>query len=109
MKEAGLDKQTIHLRVTGCPNGCARPFLAEIGLVGKGPRTYNLLLGGDGSGTRLNKVYRDNIAEAEILDTLDGLFARYAAERTPRERFGDFVVRAGIIRRVENAASDFHD
>jgi sulfite reductase (NADPH) hemoprotein beta-component len=95
--------------MTGCPNGCARPFLAEIGLVGKGPRTYNLLLGGDGSGTRLNTLYRENIAEAEILDTLDRLFARYAQERTPQERFGDFVVRVGIVRRVENAASDFHD
>jgi sulfite reductase (NADPH) hemoprotein beta-component len=104
-----LAGQEIVIRMTGCPNGCARPFLAEIGLVGKGPRTYNLLLGGDGSGTRLNKLYRDNIAEAEILDTLDGLFARYAAQRAAGERFGDFVVRAGIIRRVENAASDFHD
>ena len=105
----GLAGQEMVIRMTGCPNGCARPFLAEIGLVGKGPRTYNLLLGGDGSGTRLNKLYRDNIAEAEILDTLDGLFARYAAQRAAGERFGDFVVRAGIIRRVENAASDFHD
>ncbi|WP_295455159.1 assimilatory sulfite reductase (NADPH) hemoprotein subunit [uncultured Thiodictyon sp.] len=105
----GLADQPIVIRMTGCPNGCARPFLAEIGLVGKGPRTYNLLLGGDGSGTRLNTLYRENIAEAEILDTLDGLFARYAQERTPQERFGDFVVRVGIVRRVENAASDFHD
>ncbi len=105
----GLAGQEIVIRMTGCPNGCTRPFLAEIGLVGKGPRTYNLLLGGDGSGTRLNKLYRDNIAEAQILDTLDGLFVRYAAERAAGERFGDFVVRAGIIRRVENAASDFHD
>ena len=86
-----------------------RSFLAEIGLVGKGPRTYNLLLGGDGRGTRLNKLYRDNIAEAEILATLDGLFARYAAEREAQERFGDFVVRIGIVRRVENATRDFHD
>jgi sulfite reductase (NADPH) hemoprotein beta-component len=105
----GLADQEIVIRMTGCPNGCARPFLAEIGLVGKGPRTYNLLLGGDGRGTRLNRLYRDNIAEAEILATLDGLFARYAAEREAQERFGDFVVRAGIVRRVANAARDFHD
>jgi len=99
----------IVMRMTGCPNGCARPFVAEVALVGKAPGRYNLLLGGDGSGTRLNKLYRENIAEAEILDTLDGLFLRYAVERTPQERFGDFVVRVGIIRRVENAARDFHD
>ena len=105
----GLADQAIVIRMTGCPNGCARPFLAEIGLVGKGPRTYNLLLGGDGRGTRLNKLYRENIAEAEILATLDGLFVRYATEREPLEGFGDFVVRVGIIRRVEHAARDFHD
>lgn len=105
----GLASEEIVIRMTGCPNGCARPYLAEIGLVGKGPRTYNLLLGGDGHGTRLNRLYRDNIAEAEILATLDGLFARYVAEREAQERFGDFVVRAGIVRRVVNAARDFHD
>ncbi len=105
----GLAEQPIVIRMTGCPNGCARPFLAEIGLVGKGPRTYNLMLGGDGRGTRLNRLYRENIPEDGILEALDGLFARYAAERAPGEPFGDFVVRAGIVRRVVNAARDFHD
>ncbi len=105
----GLQQQDLVIRMTGCPNGCARPFLAEIGFVGKGPGTYNLLLGGDGRGARLNKLYRENIGEAEILTTLDGLLARFAAERLPNERFGDFAVRAGIVKRVVDAARDFHD
>jgi sulfite reductase (NADPH) hemoprotein beta-component len=105
----GLADQAIVIRMTGCPNGCARPFLAEIGLVGKGPRTYNLLLGGDGRGTRLNTLYLENIAEAEILAALDGLFARYAAGCHPQEGFGDFVIRTGIVRPVETATRDYHD
>jgi sulfite reductase (NADPH) hemoprotein beta-component len=105
----GLADQEIVIRMTGCPNGCARPFLAEIGLVGKGPRTYNLLLGGDGRGTRLNTLYLENIDEAEILTALDSVFARYAAERHPQEGFGDFVIRAGIVRSVETATRDSHD
>lgn len=104
----GLAELDLVLRITGCPNGCARPYLAEIGLVGKGPRRYNLFLGGDGTGTRLNKLYRENIGEEEILSTLDGLLARFAAERELGERFGDFVIRAGIVRRVTCAARDFH-
>ncbi|MCG6861828.1 MAG: assimilatory sulfite reductase (NADPH) hemoprotein subunit [Chromatiaceae bacterium] len=104
----GLADLDLVLRITGCPNGCARPYLAEIGLVGKGPRRYNLLLGGDGTGTRLNKLYRENLAEEEILGTLDSLFARFAAERRPGERFGDFVIRAGIVPPVTDAARDFH-
>ncbi len=104
----GLEREALVIRMTGCPNGCARPFLAEIAFVGKGPGTYNLLLGGDGRGARLNSVYRENIGETEILTELDGLFARFAAERQPDERFGDFVVRVGIVRRVVNAARDFH-
>jgi sulfite reductase (NADPH) hemoprotein beta-component len=108
MTRHGLAEQAIGLRITGCPNGCARPYLAEIGLVGKGPRTYNLLLGSDGKGTRLNKTYRENIGEEAILRTLDELLGRYAAERVPAERFGDFVLRAGLVRCVENPARDFH-
>jgi sulfite reductase (NADPH) hemoprotein beta-component len=108
-RKHGLADVAPVMRMTGCPNGCARPYLAEIGLVGKGPTTYNLLLGGDGKGTRLNKLYRENIGEREILTTLDGLLGLYAAERQPSERFGDFVIRTGIVRRVENPARDFHD
>ncbi len=105
----GLADLDLVLRITGCPNGCARPYLAEIGLVGKGPGKYNLLLGGDGKGARLNKLFRENIGEQEILAELDGLFARFAAGREPGERFGDFVIRADIVRRVLDAARDFHD
>ena len=99
----------LHLRMTGCPNGCARPYLAEIGLVGKGPGRYNLMLGGDGRGTRLNKLYRENQSEAQILETLDDLLGRYARERTGDEKLGDFVIRAALVRPVINAARDFHD
>src|SRR6185503_8584841 len=92
----GLKEVPIRLRITGCPNGCARPYLAEIGLIGKAPGRYNLYLGGDGIGQRLNVLYRENVDEPTILTALDELFARYAAERKVDvdERFGDFVWRA---------------
>ncbi|MBK5964155.1 sulfite reductase subunit beta [Thiocystis minor] len=105
----GLGDLDLHLRMTGCPNGCARPFLAEVGLVGKAPGRYNLLLGGDDRGTRLNRLYQENLSEAQILDSLDGLLGRYAVEREPDERFGDFVIRAGIVRPVIDPARDFHE
>jgi sulfite reductase (NADPH) hemoprotein beta-component len=104
----GLEKQPIVVRMTGCPNGCARPFMAEIGFIGKGPGKYNLYLGADGYGTRMNKMYRENIGEDEILAELDPLFARYAAEREPEETFGNFVVRAGVIDAVIEGRF-FHD
>jgi sulfite reductase (NADPH) hemoprotein beta-component len=104
----GLGSQELVLRMTGCPNGCARPFLAEISFAGKGPGTYNLMQGGDGRGTRLNALYRENINETEILDTLNGLFAHFAADRQAGERIGDFAVRIGLVQRVEDAALDFH-
>jgi sulfite reductase (NADPH) hemoprotein beta-component len=105
----GIAEQPIVVRMTGCPNGCARPFAAEIGLVGKAPGRYNLYLGASFEGTRLNKMYRENIQEAEILSHLDELFARYAVERNAGEHFGDFVVRVGVIKAVLDAARDFHD
>ncbi|TCN88908.1 assimilatory sulfite reductase (NADPH) hemoprotein subunit [Shewanella fodinae] len=104
-----IAEQPIVVRMTGCPNGCARPFAAEIGLVGKAPGRYNLYLGASFEGTRLNKMYRENIQEAEILSELDRLFARYAVERNAGEHFGDFVVRVGVIKAVLDAARDFHD
>jgi sulfite reductase (NADPH) hemoprotein beta-component len=104
----GLGDLDLHLRMTGCPNGCARPYLAEIGLVGKGPGRYNLMLGGDGRGMRLNKLYRENLPEARLLETLDALLGQYAAERAAGERFGDFVIRAGLVPAVRDAARDFH-
>ncbi|WP_141327615.1 assimilatory sulfite reductase (NADPH) hemoprotein subunit [Myxococcus sp. AB025B] len=97
LKTHGLQDANILLRITGCPNGCARPYLAEIGLVGKAPGRYNLHLGGDSRGQRLNRLYRENVDEAAILDTLEPLFAAYARERRPGEGFGDYVVRAGHV------------
>ncbi len=102
----GLDSV---VRITGCPNGCARPYLAELGLVGKGPGHYNLYLGGDGKGTRLNKLYRENLDEAEILATIGQLFEQYAAERQPEERLGDFSIRTGLVTEVKAPARDFHE
>lgn len=93
----GLEGSDLHLRISGCPNGCSRPYLAEIALVGKAPGRYNLMLGGDHRGQRLNTLYRENIDETTILDTLDPLFQQYAAERTDDERFGDFLLRAKIV------------
>lgn len=96
------------IRMTGCPNGCARPFVAEIGLVGKAPGRYNLFLGGDGNGFRLNKLHRENLNEAQILTQLDELFGNFASHREPGERLGDFVIRKHIVARVVNPVVDFH-
>lgn len=104
----GIGEREIVVRMTGCPNGCARPFLAEIGLIGRAPGKYNLYLGGDGVGTRLNKLYKNNLDESGLLEILDELLRRYATQRLERERFGDFVIRAGIVAAVTNAAVDFH-
>ena len=93
----GLAGAPLVLRITGCPNGCARPYLAEVALVGKAPGRYNLYFGGDGRGQRLNRLYLENIDEPAIVAALDAAFARYAAERTAGERFGDFAWRAGLV------------
>ena len=93
----GLLDAQIGLRISGCPNGCSRPYLGEIALVGKAPGRYNLMLGADARGQRLNTLHRENIDEAEIFDTLEPLFVRYAAERANGEGFGDFLLRAGVI------------
>jgi len=92
-----LGDAPIGVRITGCPNGCARPYLAEIALVGKAPGRYNLYVGGTPDGRQLTVPLRDNLTEAEILEVLDGLFARYAAERSDGEAFGTFVRRTGIV------------
>ena len=83
--------------MTGCPNGCARPYLAEIGLVGRGPEVYNLYLGAAFDGSRLSKLYAQDVREDDILGLLAPIFERYSHERKPGERFGDFVIRAGIV------------
>ncbi|RDZ29362.1 assimilatory sulfite reductase (NADPH) hemoprotein subunit [Lysobacter silvisoli] len=93
----GIADAPIHLRISGCPNGCSRPYLGEIALVGKAPGRYNLMLGADHRGQRLNTLYRENIAEAEILAALDPLLAGYAAQRQPEEGFGDYLVRSATV------------
>jgi sulfite reductase (NADPH) hemoprotein beta-component len=93
----GIDGLPLSLRITGCPNGCARPYLAEIGLVGKAPGRYNLHLGGDAAGKRLNKLFRENLDEPAILSMLETLLTRYAREKLRDERFGDFLWRLQII------------
>jgi len=93
----GLREAPILLRVSGCPNGCSRPYLAEIALVGRAPGRYNLFLGGDHRGQRLNTLYRDNVTEAQILQALEPLLARYAGDREAGERFVDFLHRSGLI------------
>jgi len=92
-----LLRQAITIRMTGCPNGCARPYLAEIGLVGKGPGLYNLHLGAAFNGMRLNSLFRESVQEAEILQVLDQLFSDYATGRKPAEHFGDFLFRQGLL------------
>jgi sulfite reductase (NADPH) hemoprotein beta-component len=96
----GLSDEPITLRMTGCPNGCARPYIAEIGLTGRAPGKYNLYLGGGFHGQRLNRMVRENVGEAVILEVLDDLLGRYARERLPAERFGDFTIRTGAVREV---------
>jgi sulfite reductase (NADPH) hemoprotein beta-component len=96
----GLADAPILLRLSGCPNGCSRPYLGEIALVGRGPGRYDLRLGADFIGQRLNQVHRENVDETAILDTLAPLFARYAAERGEGEGFGDFLLRTGILTPV---------
>lgn len=96
----GIAEQPIVMRITGCPNGCARPFMAEIGFIGKAAGRYNMYLGADGIGTRSNKLYKENIDETTILTELDQLFEQYAQYRQPQETFGNFVVRHGIIQPV---------
>ncbi|MBT2189387.1 NADPH-dependent assimilatory sulfite reductase hemoprotein subunit [Sphingobium sp. H33] len=100
LAENGLSREPITLRMSGCPNGCSRPYIAEIGLTGRAPGKYNLYLGGGFHGERLNCMMRENVGESVILETLRDALGRYARERKQGERFGDFAVRAGIVREV---------
>lgn len=97
LEELGLENAPITMRMSGCPNGCSRPYLAEIALVGKGPGKYNLYLGASANGDRLNALHLENVGEERILETLRTLLRKYAKERHDGERFGDFVVRAGVV------------
>ena len=96
--ETGLEKDEILIRMTGCPNGCARPYLAEIGLVGKAPGRYNLYLGASHQGDRLNKLYKEYLNEDEIIAELTPILQSYAKDRKTDEKFGDFVVRKSLIK-----------
>ena len=105
----GIPDESIIFRVTGCPNGCGRAMLAEIGLVGKAPGRYNFHIGGNVAGTRIPRMYRENITEPQILAEIDTLVGRWASEREAGEGFGDFVIRAGIVKPVIDSARDFYD
>lgn len=102
------EDDNIIFRVTGCPNGCGRAMLAEIGLIGKAPGRYNFHLGGNRSGTRVPKMYKENITDRQILSEIDELVGRWATERQENEGFGDFTIRAGIVDEVKVSKRDFY-
>jgi len=104
----GLRGESIAIRSTGCPNGCGRPYLGEIGLVGKAPGKYNLYLGAGLDGTRLNKLYRPAITHEEIVDELRPVLEDFAANRDPEERFGDFCIRKSYVNATVKG-TDFHE
>ncbi len=93
LKQAGLGDEELILRISGCANGCSRPYVAELALVGKAPGKYQLYVGGNATGTRLARVYKDAVLQTELQAEFAALFTRFAAERTPAERFGDWAHR----------------
>ncbi|MGE6632269.1 assimilatory sulfite reductase (NADPH) hemoprotein subunit [Bacillus sp. NPDC077027] len=107
VEENGLSDKEITIRMTGCPNGCARHALGEIGFIGKSPGKYNMYLGAAFDGSRLSKIYRENVGEADILNELNIILPRYAKEREENEHFGDFVIRAGIVKETTDG-TNFH-
>ncbi|MBC2594554.1 NADPH-dependent assimilatory sulfite reductase hemoprotein subunit [Ruficoccus amylovorans] len=107
IEAAGLEHEAIVIRMTGCPNGCARPYLGEIGLVGRSPGKYNLYLGAGFDGSRMNKLYKENVRQEEIAAVLQPIIERYARERKEGERFGDFTIRAGYVKAVKVAKTDW--
>jgi sulfite reductase (NADPH) hemoprotein beta-component len=98
LDKAGLRQDEIVIRMTGCPNGCGRTYLAEIGFAGRAPGLYNMYLGAAFDGTRMNKLYAQDVDEARILELLEPIFMRYAKEREEGEHFGDFTIRAGYVK-----------
>lgn len=97
LEKHSLAGEDIIVRMTGCPNGCGRPYVAEIGFVGTGPGKYNMHLGGDNQGVRLNKIFKENLDELAILEQLDGLFATFKKEKETKESFGDFALRKSWV------------
>ena len=106
--ELGLRDDAITVRMTGCPNGCARPYISEIAFVGRSPGKYNIYLGGGFTGDRLNKLYKNSAKQEEIIGILRPILERYATERNDGERFGDFVIRAGYVAETREGR-EFHD
>lgn len=97
LEKYSLRQAPILLRISGCPNGCSRPYLGEIALVGKALGRYNLHLGADFQGRRLNRLFKENIDESSILETLEPLLRDYAAQRLNAEAFGDYLYRSGVL------------
>jgi len=98
MARWGVERERVSIRITGCPNGCARPYSGDMGIVGRIPGFYSIYVGGDFEGTRLNEVVAERIRLGEVADVLDPLFALYAASRRDGEGFGDFCHRVGVAR-----------
>lgn len=107
IEEAGLRHDAITIRMTGCPNGCARPFISEIGFVGRSPGCYNVYLGGGFVGQRLSKLYRENFPGNKVKELLGPIILEYAKDRLEGERFGDFCIRAGHVAETVQG-KDFH-
>ena len=108
LEQNGIQHIPISIRMTGCPNGCGRPFLAEIGLVGKAPGKYNLYLGAGFVGDRLNKLYKEMVSEDQIIDALTPIIHDFAIERLVDEHFGDFVIRKEYVKATTEGLN-FHD
>ncbi|MXP56719.1 assimilatory sulfite reductase (NADPH) hemoprotein subunit [Pantoea sp. Mhis] len=107
MHKYGMDEEYIILRVSGCPNGCARALLAELGLIGKSPGRYNMYIGGNHIGTRIPRLFRENLTIEEIITLIDKLIASWKEGRNGHEQFGDFVIRTGIVKPILNPIIDF--
>jgi sulfite reductase beta subunit-like hemoprotein len=105
LNEAGLKDEEIVIRMTGCPNGCARPYTAELALVGRAPGKYQLYVGGNQTGTRLAQLFRENVKLDDIANELRPWFSRYARERIGAERFGDYCRRVLLREEPPAAAS----
>jgi sulfite reductase (ferredoxin) len=105
LADLGLENEKFLVRMTGCPNGCARPYNCDIGLVGKAKGRYTMLLGGSTQGTRLNFIYKDLVPAGEIVPTLMPLLTYFQQERQPGESFGDFCHRQGSENLASHAQS----
>lgn len=108
LKKYNLLKEEIVIRMTGCPNGCGRPYLAEIGLIGKSPGHYNLYLGGSNTENRLNTLYRETLTEADILAELKPIIGDFSKNRLKQESFGDFVIRQKYVTETKQGKDFQH-